>query len=99
MLVSAGSQESEHHVVEQVWVLFLNIEAGFVDTRKRVMLSDQVVLGYFCLGPADGYEVGNSAKKEKESLDYSECYRECAKSAPVPSHGCTILRTKAHTIR
>jgi hypothetical protein len=95
MLVPVGSEEGKYHAVEQVRVLFLNTNAGTIDVKKRAMVSDQAVRGYFYLRLADGYQVGNSANKGKESLYYPECYRECVKSAPVPSHGCIMLRTKA----
>ena len=73
MLVPVGSEEGERHVVEQVWVLFLNIDGGSIDVKKPAMLSDQVVRGCFRTGLAKWYQVGNSAKKD--SLYYPECYR------------------------
>jgi len=74
MLVPVGSEEGEHHTVEQVWILFLNIDGGFVDIKKRAMLSDQAVRGYLRLRLADGYQVGNSPKKEKEGQYYVRQY-------------------------
>jgi hypothetical protein len=55
MLVPLGSEEDEYHAVEQVCVPFLNIDTGFVDIKKRAMLSDQVVWACFRLRLADGY--------------------------------------------
>jgi len=66
MPVPVGSDEGEYHAIEQVWVLFLNIDTGSVDVKKRAMLSDQVVSGYFCPRLADGCHAKDSAKKGKE---------------------------------
>ena len=70
MPIPVGSEEGEPHIVEQVSVLFLNIDGGSIDVKKSAMLSDQVVRGYLRLRPAKGYQVGNSPKKENEGQYY-----------------------------
>ncbi|MFC1927272.1 hypothetical protein ACFLW7_01640 [Chloroflexota bacterium] len=69
-----GSEEGEHHTVEQVWVLFLNIDGGSIDVKKLAMLSAQAVRGYLRLRLAKGYQVGNSPKKENEGQYYVRQY-------------------------
>jgi hypothetical protein len=57
-----------------LWILFLYINAHPVDIKKPAMLTDQVVRGYFGLGLTEGYQVGKSAKKEKEGQYYVRQY-------------------------
>ena len=69
-----GSEEGEPHTVEQVSVLFLNIDGGSIDVKKSAMLSDQVVRACFRLRLVEGYQVGNSPKREGEGQYYVRRY-------------------------
>jgi hypothetical protein len=49
MPIPVGPEKSEHHVVEQGGVLFLDTKADTMDVKKQATLSDKVVAGYLRL--------------------------------------------------